>query len=107
MKYILALSFIFLSTSVCAQRFWTNTLTDWRLSLNNGEAYVHSSAFPPECKYNRARLIFDGKDYTNALWSYLLVASKTGESIQVVLDHERSAPEDSVTCRIYSAEVVR
>lgn len=97
---------MFISSSSFAERFWTGNLESWRLQLNNGVAYVSSTSFPSECKYNRAQLNFTDNDYTRALWSYILAASKTGEALEVVLDHDRGAQADTVTCAIHSAQTL-
>ncbi len=103
-KLVIATMLVAASTSSFAGRFWTGDLGDWKLSLNNGVAYINSTAFPAECKYNRAQINFDGTEYTKALWSYVLAASKAGNNIEVVLDHDRNSGADTVTCRIYSAQ---
>lgn len=101
-KVIFLLLSIF-SSSVFATRFWTTELDNWHLTLNNGVAYVTSATFPEQCKYNRAQINFSDDNYVKALWSYILAASKTGEKLSVVLDHDRNAAADTVTCVILSA----
>lgn len=101
---ILMLSLI-TSTSF-AGRFWTGELAGWTLYLNNGVAYVMSGSMPSECSYDRAQLNFSDDPYNKALWSYLLAASKTGDKLLVVLDHDQGAAVDSVTCVIHSAKAL-
>jgi len=107
-KLISTLILTFLAQNANAQRFWTQDLEGWHLYLNNGVAYVHSVSFPKECTYDRAQLNFNNSNkYYDALWAYLLAASKTGEKLKVVLDHDRSSEEDTVTCVILSAEATK
>lgn len=106
LKYrFFAILLLSLTSSISyAERFWTNDLVSWHLNLNNGVGYVTSSSFPDECKHNRAQINFSDDNYFKAIWSYLLAASKTGEKLRVVLDHDRSAVADTITCVILSAD---
>lgn len=99
----LALLVVF-SFHASATRFWTVFMDDWHLQLNNRKIYVESSMLPDECVYDRAELTLDGTDYNNALWAYILAASKTGEKLRVVLDHDMNAEPDTVVCVLLSAD---
>jgi len=103
-KYLLAIFLSIVSLSTHAQRFWTQDLGEWHLSLNNGVAYINSPNFPDECKYDRAQINFSNDEYVKALWSYVLAASKTKEKLKVVLDHDQSAGADTIVCVILSAD---
>ncbi|KZZ35852.1 MULTISPECIES: hypothetical protein [unclassified Oleiphilus] len=104
MKVAVLIMLTCVSFGAYAERFWTNELVDWHFHLNNGTSYVTSPAFPEECKYSRAQIDIAGDEYKKAMWSYILAASKAGEKLQVVLDHDRSASADSIVCRILSAD---
>jgi hypothetical protein len=96
------------SSSSLAERFWTVDLVDWHYYLNNGAGYVSSQSFPEQCAYNRAQINFDpNSEYMKNIAAYILAASKTGEKLKVVLDHDRSAPADSVVCVILSANATK
>ena len=93
-----------ISAAASADRFWTQDLVDWHYYLNNGVGYVTSGSFPDECSYNRAQINFSSDDeYMRNIAAYILAASKTGEKLTVVLDHNRSATTDSIVCVILSA----
>jgi hypothetical protein len=97
-----------LSTGALAERFWTENLVGWHYYLNNGVGYVTSTSFPDECSYNRAQINFHPDDeYIKNIAAYILAASKTGENLKVVLDHNRSASADSITCIILSANATK
>lgn len=108
--FVVALLTLISSTSF-ASRFWTGDLEGWTFYLNNGVAYVSSSSFPAECTYDRAQINFPSEpydafdEYMKGIFAYILAASKTGDKLKVVLDHDRSAPADSITCVILSADI--
>ncbi len=111
MNKILALILLSIfSVSSFAGRFWTGDLGSWTLYLNNNVAYVTSTAFPDECTYNRAQINFPSEpfdaydEYMKGIFAYILAASKTGESLKVVLDHDQGSSADTVTCVILSAQ---
>lgn len=86
-----------------ADRFWTANLNNWHLFLNNGVGYVTSSSLPDTCSHNRAQINFTDDNYAKAIWAYILAASKTGEELSIVLDHDQTAPADTITCIVLSA----
>lgn len=97
----------FISFNAVSERFWTSELTNWKYFLNNGVGYVQSSEFPTECAYDRAQINFSStSEYMKNIAAYILAASKTGESIRVVLDHDTNAPDDTITCVILSVATV-
>lgn len=99
------LAVLLMSLPSHAERFWTNDLQDWTFALNNGVAYVMSDSYPAECQYSRAQLNFNGSEYNSAMFSYILAASKAKDKLRVVLDHDRSAADNTITCVIYAAAV--
>jgi len=103
-RLVIGLSLILIASNSYAGRFWTGDLEGWHLNLNNGVAYVTSVSFPDECTYNRAQINFSEDNYVKAIWSYILAASKTGEKLRVVLDHDQGAAPDTITCVILSAD---
>lgn len=104
-KFLFFFIVLLVSGSVHAERFWTNTLEGWIYYLNNGVGYISSTSFPNECTYNRAQINFNSEDeYMKNIAAYVLAASKTGEKLAVVLDHDRSASADSITCVVLSAK---
>jgi len=102
-KLLLAVNFLVLSSVAIADRFWTDELQDWRLYFNNGVVYVTSTSFPEQCNHNRAQMSIDGDAYKNAMFSYILAASKSGDKLKVVLDIDRSQGPDTYTCVLLSA----
>jgi hypothetical protein len=97
-----------ISTATFADRFWTQDLVDWHYYLNNGVGYVTSTSFPDECSYSRAQINFSSDDeYMKNIAAYILAASKTGEKLKVVLDHDRGASTDSIVCVILSANATK
>ncbi len=102
-KILITFILVFLSASSFAGRFWTGDLVGWHFYLNNGVGYVSSASFPDECTYNRAQINFSSDEYMKMIAAYILAASKTGEKLTVVLDHDQSSSADTVTCVILSA----
>lgn len=106
-KLAAVLMFGLMASSAFAGRFWTSDLVDWHYYLNNGVGYVSSASFPAECTYNRAQINFSADEYMKAISAYVLAASKTGDKLTVVLDHDQSAADDSITCVILSANATK
>ena len=103
LRVVLIVLLSFFAASSYATRFWTTDLTDWTLHLNNSAAYVTSSSLPEQCKFGRAQIEFSTNLYDQAIWQYVLAASKSVDNLRVVLDHDQNATAQSITCVVLSA----
>lgn len=89
-KYITWIFFISLTLitqETFAQRYWpTETLTSWRLFLNNGVAYIESSQFASHCSYSRGQINMDGTEFNKAQYAYAMAAKAKGKKLKYVVD---------------------
>lgn len=97
----LALCILLIASNSFASIFWTATLQNWTIYVNNSVVYVSASNMPSNCSYQRAQINtsadFPYSQQNNKdLYAYILSASITGKSLSVVVD-------DIGTCSIYGA----
>ena len=88
----LALSIVMLvvNHSVHADLIFSEQLTSWSFSLNNGVAYITSAQLPANCLPQRARINMSGSEYDKALFTFALDAKNRGATIRVVVDDSRT-----------------
>ena len=85
-----ALCTMVLNQSVHADAVFSDVLSSWTLTLNNGVAYVTSPQLPANCFPLRARINMSGSEYDKALFAFVLDANSRGVAIRVVVDDSQS-----------------
>lgn len=89
-KYSVFVFALAASFFVSATRYWPAVLTEWRLSLNNGVAYISSPQFAQHCSYLRGQINMSGTDFDKALYAYALSAKARGKKLSYVVDSEQT-----------------
>ncbi|MBU1668719.1 hypothetical protein KKC13_09895 [bacterium] len=68
-----------------AGNYWVNTISDWKIQLDNGVAYIVADETPTHCSYHRAQINMDGTEYNRALY-----AKAKGKKITYVTNDKES-----------------
>jgi len=84
-----------------AARAWTASLVNWRLTMDNGVAYVNSSTLST-CANQRAQIDTSATIYTPTnqrdLFAFVLAQSLAGNTLSIVTDDAESP------CKVYGAQ---
>ena len=74
-----------------AQRYWpSTTLTNWKLMLNNGVAYIYSPQFASHCDHSRGQIDMDGTEFNKAQYAYAMSAKARGKNLRYVVDNNHA-----------------
>jgi hypothetical protein len=85
-SYPIAILAVILCQQAHSARIFSDTLTSWTLSLNNGVAYITSPQLPANCSPLRVQINMSGAEYDKALFSFALDAKNRRANIRVVVD---------------------
>lgn len=82
---------------------WSNSLTAWNVSLDNGVIYVNASNMPTNCLNARAQIstsatLSGSTSYSSELYSFILASSAAQLPLKVAIE-----PGES-TCKVYGAK---
>ena len=82
---------ISISSNAYAERYWPSvTLTNWKVYLNNGVAYITSSQFPGHCSHNRGQINMNGTEFNKAMYAYALSAKARSKNLRYVIDRTQT-----------------
>ncbi len=89
-------------TPAFATKNWTASLVNWRLTMDNGVAYVNAINMPANCLNQRAYIDTSATIYTQTnqrdLYAFVLAQSLAGNTLAIVVD------DTETNCRLYGAQ---
>ena len=82
---------------------WSNSLTNWTVSLDNGVIYVNAANMPTNCLSARAQIstsatLSGSTSYSSELYSFILASSAAQLPLKVMIESAES------TCKVYGAK---
>ena len=85
--------------SANATAYWTPMLSDWKLYLDNGVAYVGATNMPSHCSNSRAQIETSSQIYSATyqrdIYAYVMAAYTAGKQLRIVVNDQESL------CKVY------